>query len=169
MADHEGVDDWELKKVPNGDYFWSESRQESKWADEGEDEEEVSAETENEEYEEEESVPPPVIGTASPPRTESRNSVVKPVLDFDDLSGDEFDLDGELPPPTDFHNYESDGQGREEETPPEPDAEPEPEAEQVVAKVEGDDEGVDDWELKKDPGGDYYWSESRQESKWAEE
>ncbi|GMH55549.1 hypothetical protein TrST_g6464 [Triparma strigata] len=150
-----GIDDWELKKDPGGDFFWSESRQESKWPDEEDEEEEVSAETENEERDEEEKAPS--VADVAPPRSESRNSMLKPAVDFDDLSGDEFDLDGELPPQTELHRYESDDQVEEKHV------------QNNAQKEEEGDGGIDDWELKEDPEGDYYWSESRQESKWADD
>jgi len=154
--------DWTLihDESSNQSYWWSESRQESKWADESvntpTDHEDVEEEEEDDEEEEvgEEVAAYAEITTTdkignNPERRSS--SLGKPVLDFDDLSEDHFDLDGELAQTDELHIYDSADDDKEED-------------------VNQTDDSIDDWKIVTDEstGKDYWWSDSRNEAKWVD-
>jgi hypothetical protein len=180
--------DWSLvhDEGSNQEFWWSEARQESKWADESvevptdheeheeyEEHGEYEEHKEHEEYEEheeheeygqeheeheeygQEHEETDIIYEQEEGQELERvsSSLSKPVLDFDDLSDDHFDLDGELPQTDELHVYDS--------------ADEAAKAEEEAPK----DESIDDWKLivDEDSGRDYWWSDSRNEAQWVDE
>ena len=156
--------DWSLvhDEGSNQEFWWSEARQESRWAVESvdvpTDDGEYEEHEENEEHGQEQEIAVADIvyeqeGVQELERGSS--SLSKPVLDFDDLSDDHFDLDGELPQTDEFHVYDSADEAAKA-------LEEEPSKEESI---------IDDWKLivDEDTGRDYWWSESRDEAKWVDE
>ena len=141
--DGDGASDWEIAHDNDGrQYFWSESRGESKWADEDSAEEALAdrSEAQDEQFE---------------------SAAANNLVDFDDLSEDHFDLEGRIEQSDELHVYGESEEEIEHGAGAEKDGD---------IRDEGDGQS-DDWQIMTDEetGRDYWWSDSRGEAKWVEE